>query len=130
MSERTTVAVNEPTLATFEEKTEHLRVVAERGADARKRLGAISGWPQRRAVRVRAVQVWNALSVLKTGPLGYRSVWVMHDTPSDGVTSSNIGRPTPTISRSWAEEVRRTFITAFCTATPDTPAPRINGDTK
>ncbi|MEV5539192.1 hypothetical protein AB0L13_20230 [Saccharopolyspora shandongensis] len=121
MSEKTTMPVNEPTLATYEEKTEHLRVVAERGADARKRLGAINGWPRRRAVRVRAEQVWNALSVLKTGPLGFSSVWVMHDTPPDGVNTSNIGRPTPTISRYWAAEVRRTFITAFCTATPDAP---------
>ncbi|MEU6264849.1 hypothetical protein [Saccharopolyspora shandongensis] len=129
MSERTTVAVNEPMLATYEEKTEHLRVVAERGADARKRLGAISGWPQRRAVRVRAEQVWNALSVLKTGPVGYR-LEAMHDTPSDGVTSSNIGGPTPTISRYWAAEVRRTFITAFCSATPDAPAPRIDSGAK
>ncbi|MEV0698614.1 hypothetical protein AB0I53_11955 [Saccharopolyspora sp. NPDC050389] len=130
MSERTTAVVNEPKLATYDEKTEHLRVVAERGADARKHLGVISGWPQRRAVRVRAAQVWNALSVLKTGPLGDFPVRAMHDTPSDGVTTNNIGRTTSTISQSWAAEVRRTFIAAFRAATPNATAPRIDSGAK
>ncbi|MGI8309422.1 hypothetical protein [Saccharopolyspora hattusasensis] len=126
-TERMAMTVNESTPATYDEKTEHLRVVAERGADARKLCGAITGWPRRRAVRVRAEQVWDALSVLKTSPPGYRSVQAMQDTPPDGRTTSNIGGPTPTISRTWAAEVRRTFITAFCAA-PEAVTPQINSE--
>lgn len=99
-------------VATYEEKVAHVKLVAERGAQAR-RLADEAG---QRATKRGARKIFEAMAVKKRNGDGdypfYRLV--MSDTPDDRDTY-RVGYG---VSGAWARHVRKVFVDSFMAAEP------------
>jgi hypothetical protein len=98
-------------IATYEEKVAHVKLVAERGAEARK----MGDKADQRASRRAANKIFDAMAVEKTNAddKGPGSLLVLSDTPTDRWTGREYG-----VSRAWARHVRKVFVDSFMAAEP------------
>lgn len=100
-------------IATYEEKVAHVKLVAERGAEARKMADKAG----QRATERAAKKIFKAMAVKELSDLPFPpNRLVMSDTPTD--------RQRPwfpyhyCISGAWARHVRKVFVDSFMAAEP------------
>lgn len=100
--------MRESEIATYEQKVAHVKVVAQRGAEARE-MAEDAG--QTDFSEEYARKVFNAMAAARPddGVLGEK-VLVLSDTPADRVGSR--------YSQAWANHVRDVFAASFVAAAP------------
>lgn len=105
---------DEPVTATYEDKINHIELVADHGVEARRRMDELGEKPTRRRCR----KVFEALSARRSLDEG-GGVLVFADTPTDRPPA--VMNTPERISAAWARHVRRVFV-ASCRAGEPRPS--------